>query len=626
MTATSTAARGATAPTKQCPCGCAPCKDGRCELDCLTRPKFFCGQVLTDADLTALVKWTRGRLGLGRFRYGWGVVCGLDVHCAPDDRAAVIVEPGYAVDCCGEDVVVCAATPVRVGDPDSDDCREPWATAEPDAEVVAVDLAIRFKERPTDAKLALNRGSCTDAGACEFSRIEETFEPMVKPVVGAGDPVARDAERWTAAYDEALGFFDLLRDAELLPFAAGNAAAIRRWLQGFLIQYPPRQFPFVADWLRNQTFDLADEVNLAKVLFWIAQDRRSTLLACACPACEHERGVPLARIWLRKDAGGGRVVVGIDAVPPYRRPLHDTCWPAPLGQVNLGRVLWHRTEEACSELRELGVELNPDRSWKEWKVAEVEALVRTHPIAPCDRSVTLRYLDPAPNERPFTGRRVVGFTVDMPSPEPARALVNLVKWGPASVTVGEGVTFDYRLDVELLAGTGMVHAVEVEDPLPPGLTFRPASAAGNPDVVGTPESGQLLRWALGSVSAGQSLRRQWTVTVAPGPVELSTVVTNYVRLRGLEQGEPGPREWHSTTVQTTIEPSPVNLLRIELQELEGIGAKYQNRLEQAGITTVPELAATTVAFLQPKFPRLKAEELQHWIDQASALARRHARS
>src|SRR5262245_22065610 len=161
MTATTTAARSATTPAAQCPCGCAPCQDGRCGLDCLTRPKFFCGQLLTDTDLTALVDWTRGRLALTRFRHGWGVVCGLDVHCAPDDRAAVEVEPGYAVDCCGEDVVVCRATTVPVGDPEEQDCRDPWTTAESDDEVIAVDLAVRYEERPTDAKLALNRGSCT---------------------------------------------------------------------------------------------------------------------------------------------------------------------------------------------------------------------------------------------------------------------------------------------------------------------------------------------------------------------------------------------------------------------------------------------------------------------------------
>ncbi|HEX6863312.1 MAG TPA: hypothetical protein VF414_10880, partial [Thermoanaerobaculia bacterium] len=92
-----------------CPCGCSPCPDDGCRLECLTRPRFFCGQLLTDRDLEALTGWTRDRLALARFRHGWGVVCGLDVRCDPDPRrpAGVIVSPGYAVSCCGQDVVLC---------------------------------------------------------------------------------------------------------------------------------------------------------------------------------------------------------------------------------------------------------------------------------------------------------------------------------------------------------------------------------------------------------------------------------------------------------------------------------------------------------------------------------------
>src|SRR5947209_292801 len=94
---------------KTCSCGCAPCEGTCCQLDCLVKPRFFCGQLLTDTDLSALVEWAREKFGLARYRHGWGVVCGLDVRCDGDARnpARVAVTPGYAIGCCGDDIIVC---------------------------------------------------------------------------------------------------------------------------------------------------------------------------------------------------------------------------------------------------------------------------------------------------------------------------------------------------------------------------------------------------------------------------------------------------------------------------------------------------------------------------------------
>src|SRR5437867_4208157 len=106
--------------TQPCPCGCAPCADLCCHLDCVVQPRFFCGQLLTNQDLMALLGWTQDKLRLGRYRHGWGVVCGLEVRCHPQQVGAVIVEPGYAVSCCGDDIIVCTETTFDL----SDACRE----------------------------------------------------------------------------------------------------------------------------------------------------------------------------------------------------------------------------------------------------------------------------------------------------------------------------------------------------------------------------------------------------------------------------------------------------------------------------------------------------------------------
>ena len=103
--------------TPTCSCGSASCAEGG-HLACLARPRFFCGQLLTDADLTALTDWVQGRLARTRRRAGWGVVEGLDVRVddsKPNDAnpSRIIVGPGYAVDSCGHDIVLCAdSTPM----------------------------------------------------------------------------------------------------------------------------------------------------------------------------------------------------------------------------------------------------------------------------------------------------------------------------------------------------------------------------------------------------------------------------------------------------------------------------------------------------------------------------------
>jgi hypothetical protein len=72
-----------------------------------TRPSFFDGQLLTADDLQALNAYVRGKDRLhNRYLTGSGVVCGLDVVCSCADPARVVVHAGYALDCCGNDIVV----------------------------------------------------------------------------------------------------------------------------------------------------------------------------------------------------------------------------------------------------------------------------------------------------------------------------------------------------------------------------------------------------------------------------------------------------------------------------------------------------------------------------------------
>jgi len=81
---------------------CSPCEEAA-----FLRPRFFAGQLLTEDDLGALVEYVVAKDRLHNARlFGPGIVCGFEVTCGPCGGGKVIVKPGYALDCCGNDLVL----------------------------------------------------------------------------------------------------------------------------------------------------------------------------------------------------------------------------------------------------------------------------------------------------------------------------------------------------------------------------------------------------------------------------------------------------------------------------------------------------------------------------------------
>ena len=155
--------------------GCQPCPD--CGgLQCLCRPRFFAGQLLTEQDLNRLDHYIVEKNKLhNRHLVGWGVVCGLEVLC---DQCGdgVRVTPGYAISPCGEDIVVCKPDNVdicalidRCRKSDEPDCR-PYAGKDgcEDVEEEWV-LAIRFMESPARGMTALTGPASCACGASSAS-------------------------------------------------------------------------------------------------------------------------------------------------------------------------------------------------------------------------------------------------------------------------------------------------------------------------------------------------------------------------------------------------------------------------------------------------------------------------
>lgn len=162
------------------------------QLECLCRPRFFAGQVLTADDLNRLDYYIRAKNRLhNRQLHGWGVVNGLEVTCDPCAKG-VVVGCGYALSPCGDDIVVCEPVLVDVCALIKA-CREaerltqpctPFQHAQPsgcgeDSEWV---LAIRYTETPTRGvkPLMSGNGACCQCGCPPTSCTCKTA-PAKKP-------------------------------------------------------------------------------------------------------------------------------------------------------------------------------------------------------------------------------------------------------------------------------------------------------------------------------------------------------------------------------------------------------------------------------------------------------------
>src|SRR5688500_10172062 len=77
----------------------------------LARTRFFDGMVLTQADLEAEQRFWRVKRRLTNRALGTGVVWGLRLRWNAQRRIFVL-GPGYALDCCGNDLIVECATEV----------------------------------------------------------------------------------------------------------------------------------------------------------------------------------------------------------------------------------------------------------------------------------------------------------------------------------------------------------------------------------------------------------------------------------------------------------------------------------------------------------------------------------
>jgi hypothetical protein len=169
-----------------------------CQSQGFMRPRFFAGQLLTEEDLQELGNYVVAKNRLhNRFLFGEGVVCGLEVTCHPCGGGQVIVHPGYALDCCGNDLTLACAQTLDInvmvrelrrtmlGFDCGDPCAEKAETARPanaakgEEQETPEDIArhyclsLRYCEELTDPVAPYSTGEPCGAQVCEPTRVRE---------------------------------------------------------------------------------------------------------------------------------------------------------------------------------------------------------------------------------------------------------------------------------------------------------------------------------------------------------------------------------------------------------------------------------------------------------------------
>ncbi len=165
-------------------CGCG-CGGTSARPSAFVRPRFFAGQLLTEDDLGLLVDYTTGKTRLhNKNIYGPGVVCGLEVSCDPCGGGKVIVHPGHALDCTGNDIVLDCKEQVDVQALVRElrisslgvDCKDP---CDHDGQR-RYGLFVRYEELPVEPVTPYATEEPCPSPGCVPSRIREAFKFVVK--------------------------------------------------------------------------------------------------------------------------------------------------------------------------------------------------------------------------------------------------------------------------------------------------------------------------------------------------------------------------------------------------------------------------------------------------------------
>ncbi len=147
-----------------------------CSYGPFTRNNYFTGKLMVERDFTDETRFHMEKMRHHEQQlHGWGVVCGLKVKPHPNEACRdrfVCIEPGFAVDCCGHDIIV-----------REEECVDLLALPEiqalktqGDTEAHKLQICVRFRECPTEDIPVLYDDCGCDDTKCAPNRILESWE------------------------------------------------------------------------------------------------------------------------------------------------------------------------------------------------------------------------------------------------------------------------------------------------------------------------------------------------------------------------------------------------------------------------------------------------------------------
>ncbi|MEP6859872.1 MAG: hypothetical protein ABJE66_04590 [Deltaproteobacteria bacterium] len=180
-----------------------------CQASALTRNYYFTGKLMVERDFTDEQHYFRERLRLHNQRsHGSGVVCGLAVtqHTSQACRDRyLLLEPGSAIDCCGEDILVTAEDTIDLQSFPAVKALYDY----PDGKDHVLQIAICYRECPTEEIPVLYDDCACDDSQCAPNRILESYTidvivDAVTPPAGFGQPALTRAGTITVAAPRAV--------------------------------------------------------------------------------------------------------------------------------------------------------------------------------------------------------------------------------------------------------------------------------------------------------------------------------------------------------------------------------------------------------------------------------------
>src|SRR5258707_2084261 len=153
-----------------------PASCPECEIGPFTRNHYFTGKLLVERDCRQEQAYYVDKLRLHAQRlHGWGVVCGLKVkqHENPACRDRyVCIEPGFALDCCGHDILVAEQDCIDLTQLDAIKA----LIKKNDTSPHTLQICIRYKECPTEPIPVLYDDCGCDDTQCAPNRVLESYD------------------------------------------------------------------------------------------------------------------------------------------------------------------------------------------------------------------------------------------------------------------------------------------------------------------------------------------------------------------------------------------------------------------------------------------------------------------